>query len=131
MAIPSRVLGSGITQLSTVSICGDGNASVTAAGTSAGDATQLTFVYNDITTTGSGAGVKLPQTEMGEVIYVTNSGANTLKVYPYDTNSTINGTTSASVAANYTSIFYAVSNTKWYSMTGARTYAPQEKDEGP
>jgi hypothetical protein len=36
MAIPSRVLGSGVNSLSTVSICGDGNASVTAAGTSAG-----------------------------------------------------------------------------------------------
>ena len=121
MSIPSRVLGSGISQLSTVSICGDGTSGVTAAGTSAGDALQITYVYTNVTSAAAGTGVKLPPTEMGEVIYVTNSGANTLKVYPYNTSSTINGTTSASVAANYTSIFYAVSNTKWYSMTGART----------
>ena len=48
MAIPSRVLGSGVNSLSTVSICGDGNASVSAAGTSAGNATAITFVYNNI-----------------------------------------------------------------------------------
>jgi hypothetical protein len=110
-----------VSQLSTISICGDGADALTAAGSTASDAYQLTFVFNNVGTTASGTGVKLPPTEMGEVIYVTNSGANTLKVYPYNTSSTINGTTSASVAANYTSIFYAVSNTKWYSMTGART----------
>ena len=121
MPIPSRVLGSGLSRLSTVSICGDGADAITATGTVAGDAYQLTYVFNGVSTTASGTGVKLPQTEMGEVIYITNSGANTLKVYPYNTSSTINGTTSASVAANYTSIYYAVSNTKWYSMTGART----------
>jgi hypothetical protein len=121
MSIPSRVLGSGVNQLSTISICGDGADSITATGSAGTDAFQLVAVFNNVSTTASGTGVKLPSTEMGEVIYVTNSGANTLKVYPYNTNSTINGTTSASVAANYTSIFYAVSNTKWFSMTGART----------
>ena len=121
MTIPSRVLGAGAAQLMTVSICGDGADAITATGTVAGDAYQLNYVFNNVGTTASGTGVKLPATEMGEVIYITNSGANTLKVYPYNTNSTINGTTSASVAANFTSIFYAVSNTKWYSMTGART----------
>ena len=90
MAIPSRVLGSGLSQLSTVSICGDGNASVTAAGTSAGDATQLTYVYNNVTTVGSGAGVKLPQAEMGATIIVRNGGANSLTVYPYSASNTIN-----------------------------------------
>jgi hypothetical protein len=95
MAIPSRVLGSGVNSLSTVSICGDGNASVSAAGTSAGNATAITFVYNNITTVASGAGVKLPPTEMGELIWITNSGANALTVYPYEAASTINGASSA------------------------------------
>lgn len=118
MAIPSRVLGSGITQLSTVSICGDGNASVTAAGTSAGDATQLTYVYNDITTTGSGAGVKLPQTEMGETIEVVNSGANVLTIYPYSTGSTINGATSSELLPGGSALYSATSNTTWVSLQG-------------
>ena len=121
MPIPSRVLGSGLSQLSTVSVCGDGADAITATGTVAGDAYLLKNVFNNVSTTASGTGVKLPPTEMGAVIYVTNSGANTLTVYPYNTSSTINGTTSASVAANYTSIYYAATNTKWFSMTGART----------
>jgi hypothetical protein len=118
MAIPSRVLGSGISQLSTVSICGDGNAAVTAAGTSAGDATQLTFVYNNVTTTGSGAGVKLPQTEMGETIIVKNGGANPLTVYPYSTASTINSAGYGTINPDCSALFYAVSNTLWEELQG-------------
>lgn len=118
MAIPSRVLGSGVNSLSTVSICGDGNASVTAAGTSAGDATQLTFVYNNVTTTGSGAGVKLPQTEMGETIIVKNSGANPLTVYAYDANSTINNAGYGTINPDCSALFFAVSNTLWEELQG-------------
>ena len=118
MAIPSRVLGSGVNSLSTISICGDGNASVTAAGTSAGDATQLTFVYNNVTTTGAGAGVKLPQTEMGETIIVRNGGANALTVYPYSTSSTINSAGYGTVNPDCSAMFYAVSNTLWEELQG-------------
>jgi hypothetical protein len=118
MAIPSRVLGSGISQLSTVSICGDGTASLTAAGTSAGDATQLTYVYNNVTTVGSGAGVKLPQAEMGETIIVRNGGANPLTVYPYDANNTINNAGFGTINAECSAMFYAVSNTLWEELQG-------------
>lgn len=105
MAIPSRVLGSGVNSLSTVSICGDGNAAVTAAGTSAGSATQLTFVYNNVTTVGAGAGVKLPPTEMGETIIVRNGGANPLLVYPYDANSSINNVGSGLINTGCSALF--------------------------
>lgn len=118
MAIPSRVLGSGVSQLSTVSICGDGNAAVVAAGTSAGNATAITYVYNNVTTTPSGAGVKLPPTEMGEVIIVRNGGANALKVYPYDGNSSINSAGFGTVNADCSAMFYAVSNTLWEELQG-------------
>ena len=118
MAIPSRVLGSGINGLSTVSICGDGNASVSAAGTSAGNATQLTFVYNNVTTAAAGSGVKLPPTEMGETIIVKNSGANPLLVYPYDANSTINNVGSGLINTGCSALFFAVSNTVWEELQG-------------
>ena len=121
MAIPSRVLGSGISQLSTVSICGDGATAVTAAGTSAGDATALAYVYNDITTVGSGAGVKLPQTEMGETIQIVNSGANVLTIYPYSTASTINGADSLELLAGGSALLSATSNTTWVSLEGYKT----------
>jgi hypothetical protein len=118
VAIPSRVFGSGLSQLSTISICGDGGTAVTAAGTTAGDALQIVAVYNDVTTTSASAGVKLPQTELGETVYIANGGANPLTVYPYDTNSTINGTTSCEVLPNGVSLYMATSNTTWLSMQG-------------
>jgi hypothetical protein len=118
VAIPSRVLGSGVNSLSTVSICGDGTSAVTAAGTSAGNATALTHVYNNVTTVGSGAGVKLPQTEMGETIIVKNGGANALAVYPYDANSTINSAGSGLINPGCSALFFAVSNTVWEELQG-------------
>jgi hypothetical protein len=124
MAIPSRVLGSGISQLSTVSICGDGNASITAAGTSAGDATAITYVYNNISTVGSGAGVKLPPTEMGETIWVTNSGANALTVYPYESTTQIDGGSSSTVNIACSAAFYAVSNSRWEGLQGFNSAVP-------
>jgi hypothetical protein len=118
MAIPSRVLNSGVTQLSTVSICGDGNASVTAAGTSAGDATTLTYVYNNVTTVGAGEGVKLPPTEMGETIIVKNTSANPLTVYPYNTSSSINNVGFGTINPDCSALFFAVSNTLWEELQG-------------
>jgi hypothetical protein len=121
MTIPSRVLGAGASSLMTVAICGDGVDGLTAAGTTRADALQLTKVYNSVNTAASGTGVLLPPTQMGAVIYIANSGANTISVYPYEAATTINQTSSASVASNFSSIFFAVSAAKWYSLTGART----------
>lgn len=118
MAIPSRVLGSGVNSLSTVSICGDGTSAVTAAGTSAGNATTLTHVYNNVTTVGSGAGVKLPPTEMGETIIVRNGGANKLTVYPYEATSSINSAGSGLINPGCSALFFAVSNTVWEELQG-------------
>ena len=46
MALPSRVLGAGVNSLATISICGDGTSGITAAGTSAGNATSLVAIFN-------------------------------------------------------------------------------------
>jgi hypothetical protein len=120
MSIPSRVLGSGMSQLSTVSICGDGVDDVVAAGTSAGNATQLTHVYNSIDTAPVGSGVKLPPTEMGEIIFITNSGANSIKVYPHESTSVINQIANAECKKDHSIICWAVSNTMWYTLTGTK-----------
>ncbi|NDF23289.1 MAG: hypothetical protein EB148_02295 [Actinobacteria bacterium] len=118
MSIPSRVLGSGISQLSTVSICGDGTASLAAAGTSAGNATQITYVYNKVSTVASGAGVKLPKAEMGETIIIRNGGANALTVYPYSATDTINAAGFGTINTDCSAMFYAVSNTLWEELQG-------------
>lgn len=120
MPIPSRVLGSGVNSLSTVSICGDGMDDFVATGTSAGDAAAITHVYTSIDTAASGSGVLLPVTEMGAVLIIANSGAHSVNVYPR-AGSTINQTTSALIAKDHASVFFAVTNTQWYSLNGTRT----------
>lgn len=124
MAIPSRVLGSGINSLSTVSICGDGTSAVTAAGTSAGNATAVTYVYNNVNSAAAGTGVKLPPTEMGELIWVTNTSANAIKVYPYESTTQIDGGNSLTVNAQCSAAFYAVSNSLWQGLQGFNSAVP-------
>ncbi len=119
MALPSRVLGAGVNSLATISICGDGTNGITAAGTSAGNATNIVAIYNGVGTVAPASGVKLMKCEMGATVVIVNSGAHTLTVYPFDSD-LINNTTSASISQNHSSIFFAVSNTDWYSINGQR-----------
>jgi hypothetical protein len=91
---------------------------LTAAGTSAGDATQLTYVYTNVTTVASGTGVKLPKAEMGETIIIRNGGANPLTVYPYSATDTINAAGFGTINVDCSAMFYAVSNTLWEELQG-------------
>lgn len=124
MAIPSRVLGSGSSQLSTVSICGDGSTGLVSTGSTQSDALQLVKVYNNVITVASGTGVKLPPTEEGETIWVTNSDALALTVYPYESTSTIAGASSVSIPINCTGIFDAVTSTTWQCVQGYNGSVP-------
>lgn len=121
MTIPSRVLGAGAAQLMTVAICGDGVDGLTATGSTRSDALQLTYVYNSVDTAAAGTGVLLPPTQMGATIYIANSGASTIKVYPYEAATTVNQTTSTSIPKDHTSILFAVTNAMWYSINGTKT----------
>jgi hypothetical protein len=124
MTIPSRVLGAGAAQLMTVSICGDGSASLTASGTTSTDAYQIVKVYNVFTTVASGAGAKLPPTEEGEVIYVTNNGANALKIYPYEATTTIDGGVPSIVNVGCSAIYFAPTRTSWQGLQGFNSAVP-------
>ena len=120
MAIPSRVLSSGNSPLSTISICGDGATGLTATGSAAGDSLQLSACYNSLGTAAASTGVKLPPTEAGAMVVVYNGGAQTLTVYPFNTSSTINaGAASLSVTATTRVLFVATSATTWVSIAGA------------
>lgn len=121
MTIPSRVMGAGATALMTVAVCGDGVDGLTAVGSTRADALQITHVYNSIDTASAGTGVLLPKTQMGETIFIANSGAQTVKVYPYEAATTINQTSFASIPKDHTSIFFAVTNAMWYSINGTKT----------
>ena len=118
MAIPSRVLGAGVNSLATVSICGDGVSTATAVGTSAGNATQITYVYTNVSSAAVGTGVKLPQTEAGATVIVKNSTANPITVYPYDANSSINNAGFGTINPDCSAMFFAVSNSLWEELQG-------------
>lgn len=118
MAIPSRVLAAGNAPLSTEVICGDAVNNLTATGSTAADALQLSAVLNNVTTTAASTGVKLPPAEMGAMVVVFNSGASTLTVYPA-TGTTIDGTSSASIATGKERILFGISPTVWLSLLGA------------
>lgn len=119
MPIPSRVLAMGNSGGATQAICGVGAVGLTATGSTAADALQLSADWNTVATTAAGTGVKLPPTEAGAVVCVYNAGANTLTVYPA-TGSTINAAAaSLSVSSTVRVLFIATSATTWVSIAGA------------
>jgi len=119
MAIPSRVLASGNSPLSTTSICGDGATGLVAVGSTIADALQLSAVWNTITTSSSGTGVILPPTEVGAMIGIRNDSGQTVTVYP-KAGSTINAAASTlTVATAKTVILFATSATTWASVLTA------------
>lgn len=118
MAIPSRVLAAGNAPLSTEVICGDVASGLTATGSTAADALQLSAVVSVVATTASSTGVKLPPAEAGAQIVVFNNGANSLTVYP-QTGSTVDGGASVAIATGKERIFFGISPTIWLSHLGA------------
>jgi len=118
MAIPSRVLAAGNAPLSTEVICGDVATGLTATGSTAADALQLSAVVSVVSTAASGTGVRLPPAEAGAQVVVFNNGANTLTVYPI-TGSTIDAGASVSIATGKERIFFGASPTVWLSLLGA------------
>ena len=93
---------------------------LSAAGSSQGTATILTKEINVVNTVVSGAnGVQLPAASPGMTIYITNTTANTLNVYP--ASGAAIGTLSANAAlaqsGNGATIqFIAPTTTQWYTV---------------
>lgn len=118
MAFPSRVLGAGNAPLSAEVICGDVATGLTATGSTAADALQLSAVVSVVATTAASTGVKLPPAETGAMVTVFNNGANSLTVYP-QTGSTVDGGASVAIATGKERIFFGISPTIWLSHLGA------------
>ena len=119
MAIPSRVLGSGNSSLSTISICGDGATGLVAVGSTIADALQLSAVWNTLTTSSASTGVILPPTEAGAMVGIRNDSGSTVTIYP-KAGSTINaGASTLSLATAKTVILFATSATTWASVLTA------------
>ena len=96
---------------------------ISAAGTVQGNATVIAKQINVVSTVATGSGVVLPAAVAGMTIYITNTTANSLLVYPASGGAINSLATNAALtqAANSTLHYIAPTTTQWYSV-GA-TYA--------
>ena len=122
MAIPSRLLGSGLSPLAATNICGDVADTLTATGTTNTDALALSSIINRVTTTALNTGARLFLPEAGSMVVVINSGANALLVYP-GTGAQINALTAStggfSVAAGGRALFVGTGSANWFAVLSA------------
>lgn len=92
---------------------------LTATGSTISDALQLTSFSACMTTVASGTGVRLPDAPVGFPIFISNVGANALKVYPLNASSQITGIapggagTAVTVTTSNLGIFFRVSATEY------------------
>jgi hypothetical protein len=91
---------------------------ITATGTVQSDATPLTKSINVVSSAAVGTGVVLPTATAGMTIYITNTSANTINVYPAVGASINTGASNASVSlsSNVTTQFIAPSATQWFTV---------------
>lgn len=85
-------------------------------------ATQLEGAVNFVTTGTASDGVRLPpDTPVGEVVYVINSSANVLNVYPNTGGKINNGTTNAAKAlvANMSGAYISLGSENWGAVLSA------------
>ena len=89
---------------------------ISAAGTTQGTATIISNQTNEFTTVAASSGGILPSPEQGEFIFIANTGANALNVYPA-TGHSINAlaaNAAFSLAVGKSAMFWAATATKWY-----------------
>lgn len=118
MAFPSQILGSGNAPATSIAIAGEVTATVTAAGTTAADATSVSTPNVRVSTAAASSGIKVPFAETGALMFIRNDGANTVTVYP-QTGGTINGSASTTIAAGKAALLLGTSPTTWVSLAGA------------
>jgi hypothetical protein len=97
--------------------------SISAAGSTQGDATVLSKEFNQVSTVTGGSGVVLPAGVPGLAITITNSSANSLIVYPAS-GASINllATNAGYTQSTLATIQYiTLTGTQWYTVGG--TYA--------
>jgi hypothetical protein len=90
---------------------------LTAAGSTQGTALQLTSKVNIITTAAASTGVRLPPASVTDIdfVVVTNSGANTLAIYPStgEQLGALGANAALNTGAGVGKAFYRVSPTLW------------------
>jgi hypothetical protein len=93
---------------------------LTASGSTIADALTLTSFVNLVGTAAASTGVRLPITcPIGQIVYVSNNGANAVRVYAQSSqtlNTSIAGTTGVSVATTQALQCIRQSATNWIAL---------------
>jgi hypothetical protein len=97
---------------------------VSAAGSTQGDATTLTKAVNIVTTATTGQGIKLPSAAAGINVKIVNTTAATIVVYPNTSDVIDNGTVNTGVnLAPFSSVEVVAQDTQdWYRVTNLIVY---------
>lgn len=127
MAMAKEMMGGGLSAGTARAINGGQNLTVSAAGSTISDATELRCGHNVVTTITAGQGVKLPSdAEIGDSIYIYNATSGTsgvvLTVYPMVSSQTINqlaAGTGALLAPSTSIQFRRASTTAWTGVLSA------------
>ena len=122
MALAKDIMGGGTSAGQAKAINGNVKTSISAAGTTISDATQLDTTVNVLGTVASGAGVKLFNGEISDDLWVYNGGANQVVIYPHSTSGIINqlsAGTGVTLAQYGTMRFKRVTSTRWIAMLSA------------
>jgi len=98
---------------------------ITAAGSNQSGATALTTDVNEVTTTASSTGVRLPTPSAGGHIVVLNRGANALSVYPASGHQIDSLSTNAafSLPAGTDLMLWAATSSRWLSHVSLARYS--------
>ena len=117
-----KVMGAGLNTLAVFAITQDTAASVSAAGTTQGTATELTATDNEVSTVAANSGVVLAsKLAPGDEQTVYNAGANPLKVYPPSGMKIrpLAANAAMTLAVNCGCLFKCVSTTTIYGILSA------------
>lgn len=122
MALAADMMRGGTSAFQARALNGAVAPSVSAAGTTITDATDLKATTNYVSTVASGAGVQLPSMLIGDDCIVYNGGANALKVYPDAATVGINQLsvgTATTLGVNTAMLFRKVSATRLVAFLSA------------
>jgi len=122
MATAADIMKGGTSAGQAQAINGQVHPSITAAGTTISDATDLAASINIITTAAASTGVQLPSSMVSDQVEILNLGANSVTVYPDSSSNQINQLSAGSgftLAANTAVKLRKFSTTRWMAWLSA------------
>jgi len=122
MATALDIMKGGVSAGMAKAINGQVKNSISAAGTTISDATDLSASINVVETVAASSGVQMQNAEIGDEVEILNLGANALTVYPPTTSAQINALTAGAgflLATNTAVKLRKFTSTRWAGYLSA------------